>query len=245
METTLLVAISCLLLHVADQSRIPSYMKVCKRHDPQLNECIVNSIETLRPYLLKGIPELDVPSIEPLTLPEVLVAQGAGIKAVGKNIEINGPGSFIIKKLNVDLANYQVDISVDLPSLTFSGQYEVSGRLLVLPLKGKGPVRANATDCKGDVVLYAELVNKPDGDYLHFRDIDMKITIAGYHVRLDNLFNGDRFLGEATNAALNENPRELIAYLKPVVEKTVKNVIQKIANQITQHFTIQELLPEN
>jgi hypothetical protein len=51
--------------------------------------------------------------------------------------------------------------------------------------------------------------------------------------------------GEATNAALNENPRELIAYLKPVVEKTVKNIIQKIANKITQHFTLQELLPEN
>jgi len=29
-------------------------MQVCKRHDPQLNECIVNSIENLRPYLLKG-----------------------------------------------------------------------------------------------------------------------------------------------------------------------------------------------
>jgi uncharacterized protein (DUF2345 family) len=48
---------------------------------------------------LPGIPELDVPSIEPLTLPEIVVAQGAGIKAVGKNIEINGPGNFVIKKL--------------------------------------------------------------------------------------------------------------------------------------------------
>ena len=44
-------------------------------------------------------------------------------------------------------------------------------------------------------MLYAELVKKPEGTYLHFRDIDMKITISGYHVRLDNLFNGDRFLG--------------------------------------------------
>lgn len=201
----------------------------------------------LRRYLglLPGIPELEVPSIEPLTLPEVLVAQGAGIKAVGKNININGPGSFVIKKLNVDLANYQVDISVDLPYLTFNGEYEVSGRLLVLPLKGKGPVRANATDCKGDVVLYAQLVKKADGEHLRFTDIDMKITIGGYHVRLDNLFNGDKFLGEATNAALNENPKELIAYLKPVVEKTVKNIIQKIANKITQHFTLEELLPKN
>jgi asparagine synthetase A len=51
--------------------------------------------------------------------------------------------------------------------------------------------------------------------------------------------------GEATNAALNENPRELIAYLKPVIEKTVKNIIQQIANKITQHFTLQELLPED
>jgi hypothetical protein len=54
-----------------------------------------------------------------------------------------------------------------------------------------------AADCKGDVVLYAQLLKKPDGDHLHFRDIDMKITIGGYHVRLDNLFNGDKFLGNA------------------------------------------------
>ena len=46
----------------------------------------------------------------------------------------------------MDIANYQVDISVDLPFLTFKGEYEVSGRLLVLPLKGKGPVRANASE---------------------------------------------------------------------------------------------------
>jgi hypothetical protein len=50
--------------------------------------------------------------------------------------------------------------------------------------------------------------------------------------------------GEATNAALNENPKELITYLKPVVENTVKDIIQKIANKIIQHFTVQELLPD-
>jgi hypothetical protein len=52
-----------------------------------------------------------------------------------------------------------------------------------------------AADCKGDVVLHAQLLKKADGDYLQFGDIDMKITIGGYHVRLDNLFNGDKFLG--------------------------------------------------
>lgn len=55
--------------------------------------------------------------------------------------------------------------------------------------------------------------------------------------------NAQILTGDATNAALNENPKELIAYLKPVIEKTVKDIIQKIANKITQHFTVQELLP--
>jgi hypothetical protein len=53
----------------------------------------------------------------------------------------------------VDIANYQVDIRVDLPFLTFRGEYEVSGRLLVLPLKGKGPVRANASEYTGPNVV--------------------------------------------------------------------------------------------
>ena len=73
--------------------------------------------------------------------------------------------------------------------------------MTVPPYKLDDAVGTNAAlllptaDCKGDVVLYAQLVKKLDGNYLHFRDIDMKIAISGYHVRLDNLFNGDRFLG--------------------------------------------------
>jgi hypothetical protein len=54
------------------------------------------------------------------------------------------------------------------------------------------------------VVLHAQLVKKADGEYLRFRDIDMKITIGGYHVRLDNLFNGDKFLGNTLLAGLRQ-----------------------------------------
>jgi hypothetical protein len=45
-------------------------------------------------------------------------------------------------------------------------------------------------------------VKKADGEHLRFSDIDMKITIGGYHVRLDNLFNGDKFLGNILLAGL-------------------------------------------
>ncbi|KAJ9577484.1 hypothetical protein L9F63_005985 [Diploptera punctata] len=228
------------------QDRQPSYIHVCKRSDPQLENCIINSIESLRPYLLKGIPELQVPPIEPLRLPEVVVAQGGGIKAVGKDVDVGGPGSFIIKKLKLHEYpdKYEIDIGVDLPFLTFDGQYEVNGRLLVVPLNGKGPVHANATDCKADVVLHAQLVKRKNARYLHFNAMDIDLYIGNYYVKLENLFNGDRLLGDATNAALNENQKEFINYLKPIIETTVGNVILEIANRITQSFDFDTLLPE-
>ncbi|KAF2902025.1 hypothetical protein ILUMI_04162 [Ignelater luminosus] len=46
-----------------------SYINVCNRDDPQLSECIKCSIIALLPRLKVDIPELNVPSIEPLALP--------------------------------------------------------------------------------------------------------------------------------------------------------------------------------
>jgi len=48
-----------------------SYIKICKRKNPEINKCVVNSIENLRSKLKTGIPELNVPPIEPLMLKHV------------------------------------------------------------------------------------------------------------------------------------------------------------------------------
>ncbi|PSN50094.1 hypothetical protein C0J52_04719, partial [Blattella germanica] len=174
------------------------YIHVCKRNDPDLDNCIINSVESLRPRLLNGMPELGVPALEPLRLPVFYVAKGAGIEAVGKDIDVGGPGNFKIKKLkcNFDDDKLEVKIGVDLPFLTFDGQYEISGRILLLPIKGKGPVHANATDCKADVVLKAQIVKKKDGKYIYFHAMDIDLDIGSYKVKLENLFNGDKILGK-------------------------------------------------
>ncbi|KAJ8976685.1 hypothetical protein NQ317_011158 [Molorchus minor] len=41
------------------------------RNTPDLAQCIIDSVNALRPKLKEGIPELDVPSIEPLPLERV------------------------------------------------------------------------------------------------------------------------------------------------------------------------------
>lgn len=78
------------------------YIKVCRSADPKVEQCINSSIEAIRPKLLKGIPELDVPPLEPLLLNQVSLVRGpdgAKIEATVRNIRVHGPGDFVITSL--------------------------------------------------------------------------------------------------------------------------------------------------
>lgn len=48
-----------------------SYITLCKRDQNTIDKCAKEAVEKLRPKLIEGIPELDVPSIEPFYIPEV------------------------------------------------------------------------------------------------------------------------------------------------------------------------------
>nr|CAD7410706.1 unnamed protein product [Timema cristinae] len=243
-----------------------SYIEICSRNDPNIENCIINSIEKVRPKLLTGImlcpcpagimlcpcpagiPELDVPPIEPLLLKEVVVSRGANaatFRAVGSNVKVYGPAQFQITGLKVDLKNMVFYINLKLPELYFDGDYDVNARILILPLRGKGPIKANATDCSADVVLRGQVYKKKGEDYLRFQSIEIDLKIGKFHVHLDNLFGGDKVLGEATNAALNENRSEFIETLRPIAERTVGEVILEIANKITNNFSLKELFRDS
>lgn len=78
------------------------YLHVCHKEDPKLTECMKESIETLRPYLARGIPELDIPAIEPINLGDLIVAEsvpGQGISITAKDIKAYGPSNYRLKKL--------------------------------------------------------------------------------------------------------------------------------------------------
>ena len=62
-----------------------SYIKPCKKADPDINNCITHSIEDLRNHLAQGIPELDAPAIEPLHLKQIRLLRGP----VGARLDIN------------------------------------------------------------------------------------------------------------------------------------------------------------
>lgn len=82
------------------------YVLPCNRNDPHINQCIKKSFNHLRPFLGKGLPELNVPPMEPLFVDELSMDNDAGavrIKALFSDILAKGASNYTIKEVRSDV----------------------------------------------------------------------------------------------------------------------------------------------
>lgn len=74
----------------------------CKRDDPELDKCVVRAVDEVKPRLLNGIPEVNIPALEPFNVPTLKLdrtAPNLRIKATLKNTKAYGGSNFKIEKL--------------------------------------------------------------------------------------------------------------------------------------------------
>ncbi|XP_050503389.1 uncharacterized protein LOC114345266 [Diabrotica virgifera virgifera] len=123
-----------------------NYIKACKPKETDISECIKQRVEELREQLNDGIPEMRIPSINPLEIPFAQMDLGEKSKASMKDIKLYGLPAFIIKDLKIDLDKDYIEIKVDIPHIRAEGEYTVKGKLLILTLDGSGPGQINIRD---------------------------------------------------------------------------------------------------
>ncbi|XP_034186340.1 circadian clock-controlled protein daywake [Osmia lignaria lignaria] len=223
---------------------LPDFLHVCKRNDPNLGDCIKNSVENFKPHLHSGLPEYNIPSLEPLFLKELVATTGASIRLKLSNIRVNGASNFAVTRLKANVDTLRFVIELDLPRLSINSDYEVDGKVLLLRIQGTGLLNGNFTDCKALVKIQAEVTKGQDGlNYVTIVDLKTKISVGSGDLKLNNLFGGDPVLGEAVNGAINSNFDAFIDELKPALENGISETFIKIANGILSQFTYEVLFP--
>lgn len=97
---------------------LADYFPVCFRNDPNLNQCLLDATEQVKPFLgkktslisimetfnqmgvfslAKGVPELKLPPFEPFNIPEIVLQQGTSalnFKATLQNVVAHGLGNY-------------------------------------------------------------------------------------------------------------------------------------------------------
>ncbi|XP_049822911.1 uncharacterized protein LOC109596002 isoform X2 [Aethina tumida] len=236
-----------LVATAAVQCTLPNYIKVCQSNDVNLDSCIINSIEELRPKLKEGIEELNVPPIEPLLLDEIQMRSGprtAKIDANITNLKVWGASDFKILSLKPVLEKNKFMFKATIPSLYFEGDYDVDLNLLLLKFQGKGPITGNLTDYTFDCVLRGKRITRNDKQYLEFKKMAIHVHIGANSVlKMGNIFAGDPQIAKATNEVISENSDLFLEEIRPVLENSLAVKFTNIANQITKRFTYDELFP--
>lgn len=145
---------------------------------------------------------------------------------------------------HIDTLDFDVDIQ--LPHLYIDAQYEIDGRVLLLPITGTGRLTGNFTECTGFVNFKAEIQKKSDGqDYFMVKEFTLKITINKGNLNLDNLFNGDKVIGDVVNNAINANFDAFLKELLPMIDAALAKKFYEIGNSVVEQFTYDQLFPVN
>lgn len=197
--------------------------------------------------------------MRPLKIPEVNMQPSGNLKVKFTDCKVYGLERTQIKDFEIDPKAQKVKITLYINEVSMQADYDINGQILILPIQGKGP--ANIKFGKGGRL---ELIDGDcskffavDGEYLFQFDwevverkgekfakiVNPKLTYETKrsYYRLDNLFNGDKLLGEETNRFLDENWQDINKDLGPAISETISQICVTIASNFFDRISYDQL----
>nr|CAD7402756.1 unnamed protein product [Timema poppensis] len=238
MKNTVAVVLTIMLgWHTAHGavSKFPPNFKRCSKTNPNFDECVRDAAEDAVHQLKNGEPNLGVFPLDPLEITSLGISQGQGPVSISlrfDNVKLHGISEVKVTSHKSDLDNYVMNTDVLNPKLELLSDYEISGRILLLPITGKGKCNVTLSELKSHIYQKGEPVFKNGKMYLNDSIFEFKMQELGrMYLDLENLFNGDKALGDNMNAFLNENWWELFKELRPALDEALSQVFHNIANR--------------
>ncbi|CAG9768263.1 unnamed protein product [Ceutorhynchus assimilis] len=238
-----ILGIVLILFGCGDAKELPSYLKLCQRRDPQLHQCIMDNVQILKPKMKPGIPELYIPPLNPLVIPEATLNSGSSFRATFKDIQLYNAHEFNLQSFDVDLDKYHIDLKILFPLLRIKSLYSFNGRLLILNLNGKGPADGNYTNVQVGLSLNGKVFKKNNKEYVSWEKEKIDINIEKINLLFERLFGDNTELNDQTNKVINNNIDGIVEELQPVIQEVVSGFVFSLVNRLFSRFSLNELFP--
>nr|XP_023014639.1 circadian clock-controlled protein-like [Leptinotarsa decemlineata] len=243
------VIVCCALLHLTQSKVLPTYLKKysCQKSDPEYEKCVWEGFESVRQYFVKGIPELDVPPVDPFKLPYMSVNRTINelmsISAVCKDITVSGFKNTIIDDLKADPIKHSGEIRLTIPWLYLDMDYDVRGQLLIIPLESSGHFQGNFTNTQMFVKGSLKTYTKNGVEYFKTNKLDTKITIGDGEIKLTSKTKEMQYAADLITEFFNENPRRVLDAVNPIFIEWTKDFFIEMSDEILATLPASEWLP--
>lgn len=127
----------------------------------EYNKCVRLLLHEMVPYLIRsGIPEANIPALEPIDFKEMLVQYKFPLFQVRANLSgmrmSHVLGNYILDNVWVDPKNLTANIRMKFPQVRTQVGYDVSGKFIVLPVNSVGHFDGNF--CRRSLILISDSV---------------------------------------------------------------------------------------
>ncbi|XP_055374501.1 protein takeout-like, partial [Condylostylus longicornis] len=230
---------------VSGLAEFPSDVKRCQAEDVA---CISNTITDLLRNNPNGKEDIGLPNINPYKIKKIIISDSNNANALNLDlmfldVELRGLPEAIIEKsvgFSSDPSKSKFEIYGVIPKLELKSKYKANGRILILPIQGEGDQNIVATNVKASIKFKPTILNR-DGKIL-FTENKVKVLLEpqGLHMRLENLFNGNKELGENMNTFLNENWKDVWTELAPSIHAAIGDVLTSILSNVFNKISYDE-----
>ncbi|XP_075221719.1 protein takeout-like isoform X2 [Lycorma delicatula] len=196
----------------------------------------------------KGDLKYRIPRLDPLVIEQIKIDQGT--KQVGLSLELNkcemhGLQHTKFVKANVDIKKSHCQWDFFLDRLVILGKYNVSGQVLVLPITGYGDANITVSNVTFSYIYDWKLEKKSNGlEYVVITHNEMPFEVGDMKIKLQNLFNGDRLLGDNMNRFLNENWQEIMKELGPAMAEALGEIFRRTLTSMAEVVPFKNIFPK-
>uniref|UniRef100_A0AAU6SHL1 Protein takeout-like protein n=1 Tax=Maconellicoccus hirsutus TaxID=177089 RepID=A0AAU6SHL1_MACHI len=250
MNSLFLVVYICGFIFYTEASpvKLPKGFIQCKQTDPQFQKCVNDAVNEAMPELVKGVPRFALPPIDPLRITSLIIDQGHGPVAIKLNftdLDIHGIGTGTVKDLHVDIENKEIKLKIDLAEpCVLDSTYSILGKVLILPISGTGHSKYTLSGFKAEATTKYKEVEKDGEIYWSLDHMDFDFSTTKLHITMENLFNGDKALGDNMNVFLNENWPEILGELKGAFRTAFASAFSEIAKRFFDRVPINQVFPK-
>ncbi|KAF7266253.1 hypothetical protein GWI33_020290 [Rhynchophorus ferrugineus] len=225
----------------------PEYIIPCYKADPNINSCLQKTFNHLRPFLVNGLPDINVPTIDPFKLDKIIIENGQGplkVKASFFNVTAVGAQNYTIERINADVDNYIIEIGFKFPRMDLRGKYDVNGNVLLFPVRSKGDFWAIFLEVDAATKIIGKEFTKDNVRYMKVDKMLVDFRLKKSRFRIRDIVNHGNVIGEAMNNFLNTNSEEIISEMKPAAKASIAKHFKGFLNEAFTRLPLKVWLPD-
>jgi len=158
----------------------------CLGGGEDLNSCTEKTFENFRPTMETGVPELDLPPIDPMSINQIGFTFW-NVTAEFADTKLSGFKNFKMKYSNIDKQKRTWSIGISLPKINTVGTYQLYGSIPPNLDLGRSTGDERLEGKNVDLTIEMKLGTRPDNKIL-VTDFDLKLDLDDIDLELECLF---------------------------------------------------------